>query len=214
MDLNVIKVPSISARCDPRRSPNLPPSPFSVHMNSSRQFKSDNRPEISGHILSEHGQMIQGLLDEETLDLYVSCTILDSQGSTSQRTRSTPLQCTLEITVYGPAELFEELGEWFEAYQVYLQDPRYCHINVRYYNPHRLSSEDLASCPFVANVVSNGSRALHLEAMPQQEDLLDILSSLDDLEETAQPTVIKGRLRRQVNWTWPLCVYTVKTDHL
>ncbi|RSM00791.1 hypothetical protein CEP52_008933 [Fusarium oligoseptatum] len=117
-------VPSISARCDPKRSINLPSAAFSVQISSSTEFKSNGGPNISGHIFSEHGQMIQGLLDEETLDLYVSCIIQDSQGSTSQKTRSVPLRCTLEITVYGPLELFGEIGTWFDDYQVYLQDPR------------------------------------------------------------------------------------------
>ncbi|UPK96324.1 hypothetical protein LCI18_007259 [Fusarium solani-melongenae] len=145
---------------------------------------------------NEHGQMIQGLLDEETLDLYVSCTILDSQSSTNQKTRFAPLQCTLEITVYGPLELFSEIGPWFEDYEVYLQDPKECHIDVRYHNPHRFSSYDLSSFPLVSEVVSNSSKVLHLESLPQQEDLLDMLGSHDDLEETAQPTVLKGSLRR------------------
>jgi hypothetical protein len=107
----------------------------------------------------------------------------------------------LEITVYGPLELFDEIGTWFEDYQVYLQDPQDCHIDVRYYNPHRLSSDDLSSCPLVSEVILKGSKTLHLESMPQQEDLLDMLGSHDDLEETEQPKVIKGSLRRQVSST-------------
>ncbi|KAJ4203089.1 hypothetical protein NW759_015197 [Fusarium solani] len=194
-------VPSISGRCDPKRSLSTPPSPFSVQIKTSTEFKSDDYPDICGSILSEHGQMIQGLLDEETLDLYVVCTIQESQGSAQQKTRSAPLQCTLEITVYGPLELFDEIGTWFEDYQVYLQDPQDCHIDVRYYNPHRLSSDDLSSCPLVSEVILKGSKTLHLESMPQQEDLLDMLGSHDDLEETEQPKVIKGSLRRQVSST-------------
>ncbi|RSL86274.1 hypothetical protein CEP51_002896 [Fusarium floridanum] len=186
-------VPSISGRCDPQRSLNTPSSPFPVQIKTSTEFKSDEYPEICGSILSEHGQMIQGLLDEETLDLHVFCTIEDSS---QQKTRSTPLQCTLEITVYGPLELFDEIGTWFEDYQVYLQDPRDCHIDVRYCNPHRLSSDDLSSCPFLSEVISKGSKTLHLENMPQQEDLLDMLGGHDDLEETEQPQAIKGSLRR------------------
>lgn len=189
-------VSSISARCDPKRSLTLPSSPFSVQIKSSTEFESDKHPDISGHIFSEHGQMIQGLLDEETLDLYVSCTIQNSQNSASQKTRSAPLRCTLQITVYGPLELFGEIGTWFEEYQVYLQDPRDCHVDVRYHNPHRLSSYVLPSFPLVSEVVSNGSKVLHLETMPQQEDLLDMLGSYDDLEETIQPTVLKGILRK------------------
>ncbi|RSL55363.1 hypothetical protein CEP54_009421 [Fusarium duplospermum] len=189
-------VPSISGRCDVKRSLDTPSSPFSVQIKTSTEFTSDEYPEISGSILSEYGQMIQGLLDEETLDLYVFCNIQDSQRSAQQKTLSAPLQCTLEITVYGPLELFDEIGSWFEDYQVYLQDPRDCHIDVRYYNPHRLSSDDFLSCPFLSEVVSKGPKTLHLESIPQQEDLLDMLGGHDDLEETEQPKAIKGSLRR------------------
>lgn len=201
IDVNMIKVPSISARCDPKSSLNTPPLPFSVQIETSPnagapKFISDEHPDISGQVLSEHGQMIQGLLEDETLDLYISCIIPDSQSAAQHKMRSTPLQCTLEITVYGPPDLFDEIGEWFEEYQVYLQDPRECHIDAIYYNPHRLSSDDLASCDLVSEVVSRGSKILHLESIPQQKDLLDDLDSQDDLEETAQPTVIKRSLRK------------------
>ncbi|KAL6352222.1 hypothetical protein LRP88_14427 [Fusarium phalaenopsidis] len=163
------------------------------------KFISNEHPEVSGQVLSEHGQMIQGLLEDETLDLYISCTIPDSQSSAQHKMRSTPLQCTLDITVYGPPDLFDEIGEWFEEYQVYLQDPRECHIDAKYYNPHRLSSDDFASCDLVSEVVSRGSKILHLESIPQQKDLLDDLDSQDDLEEARQPTVIKRSLRNFLN---------------
>lgn len=201
ISIDKIKVPSISARCDPKSSLNTPLPPFSVKIKASPgsdspKFVSEEYPEISGHVLSDHGQMIQNLLEDETLDLYVSCTIPDSQGPTQQKTRSTPLQCTLEITVYGPSDIFDEIGEWFEEYQVYLQDPRECHIDAKYYNPHRLSSDEFASCDLVSEVVARGSKILHLESIPQQKELLDDLDSQDDLEETAQPTVIKRILRK------------------
>lgn len=150
--------------------------------------------------MSENGQMIQGLLDEKTLSLYISCAIDDSHIVEAQQTSrsSLPIQCYLEITVYGPVEIFDEIGTWFEEYQVYLQDPRECHLEVKYYNPHRLSSDDLASCPLISEVVAQNSNALQLETIPQQGDLLDMLSSHNDLEEALQPRVIKRELRRQV----------------
>ena len=140
--------------------------------------------------------MIQGLLDEQTLDLHVSCT-LDSEPAARKSSRSSvQLACVLDITVYGPLDLFEEIGTWFQEYEVYLQDPRVCHLDVRYSNPQRLSSDDLDSCPLLSEVVSQASRLVHLQDVMERPDLLDILSSHIELEETPQPAVIRTVLKR------------------
>jgi hypothetical protein len=140
--------------------------------------------------------MIQGLLDEQVLDLHVSCT-LDGEPTTRKSSRSSAqLLCVLDITVYGPLELFEEIGNWFQEYEVYLQDPRVCHLDVRYCNPQRLSSDDLDSCPLVSEVISQTSRLVHLQDITERPDLLDILSSHIELDETPQPAVIRTVLKR------------------
>jgi len=140
--------------------------------------------------------MIQGLLDEKTLDLHVSCT-LDVEAKTQRSSRSsTQSPCVLDITVYGPLELFEDIGNWFQEYDVYLQDPGVCHLDVRYCNPQKLSSNDLDSCPLVSEVVSQTSRLVYLQYITERPDLLDILSSHIELEETPQPSVIRTVLKR------------------
>lgn len=156
--------------------------------------------EVIGRIMSEHGQVVQGLLDETSLDLHASCAIDSSQTFELQkdpRALST-VPCALEITIYGPNDLFEELGAWFDDYQIFLQDPRECHRDVPYCNPHRLSLQDFSSAPLLSYVIAQSSRALHLEAIPQQPDLLDDLNSHEDLEEASQPSAIKRNLRRLV----------------
>ncbi|KAK2593643.1 hypothetical protein QQS21_008647 [Conoideocrella luteorostrata] len=191
-------VPSISGRCDRKDATHTLSSPFEVQLDSSNNFSAKDYPGVSGQILSEHGQMIQGLLDEKTLNLYISCTIDDSQTSETKKTTriSMMLPCFLEITVYGPSELFDEIGTWFEQYQIYLQDPRDSHLEAKYYNPHRLSSDDIASCLLVSEVIDQGPKALQLETITDQPDLLDMLSSHEDLEEAPQPVAINRELRR------------------
>jgi len=71
-----------------------------------------------------------------------------------------------------------------------------CHLDVRYSNPQRLSSDDLDSCPLVSEVVSITSRIVHLQDVTERPDLLDILSSYVELEETPQPAVIRAVLKR------------------
>ncbi|KAF9784158.1 hypothetical protein IL306_008311 [Fusarium sp. DS 682] len=191
-------VPSISARCDQRGTTQSLPASFPVELEGSTRFSAKDLSNVSGQILSEYGQMIQGLLDETSLELHVSCVIDGSQSVDAQkppRSLST-ISCTLEISVYGPLELFDELGTWFEHYQIYLQDPRECHREVRYCNPHRLSTDDISACPLLSDIISQSSKSLQLEVIAQQPDLLDELNSHEDLEEAPQPSVIKRELRR------------------
>jgi hypothetical protein len=139
--------------------------------------------------------MIQGLLDDTTLTLHVSCT--HDPEPTNRRTARINLQspCALDITVYGPFELFEQIGIWFEEYDVYLQDPQTCHLDVKYCNPQRLSSADL-TFPLVSEVVSQSLGLAHLQDVVERPDLLDLISGQDDLEESPQPTLIKATLKR------------------
>lgn len=151
---------------------------------------------MQGIILSEHGLMIQGLLDETALNLYTSC-VPDGELSARKSSRS-PGQffCALDITVYGPMELFEQIGIYFQEYGTYLQDPQTCHMDVRYCNPHRLSSDDFNSCPMLSEFISQTNTSSYLHDITQGPDLLDILSSNADLEETPQPRAIRATLQR------------------
>ena len=140
--------------------------------------------------------MIQGLLDEEKLKLYVLCTI-DTDQTNQRRNRSREqISCMLEITVYGPLELFEEVGSWFQEYEIYLQDPRLCDLDVKCCNPQKLSSDDMDACPMVSEIISRESEVVQLQDIPGRPELLDILTSHADLEETAQPPVICTPLKR------------------
>lgn len=140
--------------------------------------------------------MLQALLEEETLILHVSCST--ETESTSKRAAPTYAQipCSLEITIYGPFELFELFGSFFQEYENYLQDPRTCHLNVRYCNPHRLSSEEHNAYPLVSEVVSPPTGLIHLQDVVERPDLLDILSGQEELEEAQQPLLILSALHR------------------
>src|SRR4051812_43983823 len=93
---------------------------LTVYLDSSDRFSAKDDPRCHGSIHSDYGQMIQSLLDEPELELHVSCAV-DKQPL-NHRTPSSYSQtpCTLTITVYGPFELFEPIGTWFQEYDVYL----------------------------------------------------------------------------------------------
>lgn len=98
--------------------------------------------------------------------------------------------------MYGDSDLFEQIGIWFQAYGVYLQDPRACHHDVKYWNPHRLSSDDFESCPLLSQVISHTLESFSFQGITEGPDLLDILSSNLELEEAQQPAAIQTILQR------------------
>lgn len=140
--------------------------------------------------------MIQGLLNEESLQLFAYCS-KETEALHGRAAASSQL-CTLEITFYGPGELFNDIGSWFQEYSVYLQDPKRCDLDVMYYNPHRLSSSSRMLCPHVSQVVLMGSNLVQFHEIDEKPDLLDIISGQDDLEETMAPKVIRAELHKWV----------------
>ncbi|KAF3767249.1 hypothetical protein M406DRAFT_328339 [Cryphonectria parasitica EP155] len=170
--------------------------------NSSNHFVSKDRScDIQGRIISEHEQMIQGLLDEKSLDLQVFCAVEESPTSNKPDRAFTQCPCSLSIVVFGALDLLEEIGSWLQEYDVYLQDP----VNVseqysglRYCNPHRLSFEQPGSCSLVREVSAQNSRLLGFQEIGNQPDLLDLLSNHAHLEEAPQPTATRTSLKKQV----------------
>ncbi|KAH8126281.1 hypothetical protein LI328DRAFT_166248 [Trichoderma asperelloides] len=187
-------VSGISGRCErPNSSERV--SSFEVALDSSENFTATGDPRLKGRILSEHGQMIQGLIDESALSLHVSC-IPNGDFATRKSSRySAPLSCDLEITVYGSSALFEQIGIWFQEYGTYLQDPRACHHDVKYWNPHRLSSGEFESSPLLSQAISHAFKSSSFQGITEGPDLLDILSSNIELEEAPQPAPIQTTLQ-------------------
>ncbi|KAL5399527.1 hypothetical protein PMIN02_000580 [Paraphaeosphaeria minitans] len=182
-------ITALEAKCDGRLSRT---TPFLVDLESSEHFTSSN-PITRGIISSHRGQMLQGLLDEKTLQLYTLCTVI--VGSAPKRADFGALtSCTLEITVFGPWELVASIGLWFEEYDVFLQDPRTCHLDVKYCNPHKLASGDLETCPTLFEVTSREVGLGYMQEVTARPDLLDLLNGQNDLEEAPTSSVIQAHL--------------------
>lgn len=176
---------------------------FPVQIVSSDRFSTTNGTEGSGRITAEHRQMIHGLLEESSLQLFATCT-LDAELTVQKPNRVASQlfrPCTLDITIYGPEDLFEDIGSWLQEQDLYLQDPRQVHFDAKYYNPHKLSVDDIDSCPTVSEVVRQSSRSLLLQDVPDRPELLDLLSNGSELEETQQPVVICSQLKKY--FTYP-----------
>lgn len=197
-----LQVLGISGECQLPSAGNRQPGSSShpVRLHTASKFSSSSDTEFTGTISNQHSQLLQALLDETSLTVQVTCKFGDENVESRKMRRHLPctVPCSLLIIIYGPASLCEELGEFFQDYDIYLQDPRGCDLDVRYCNPHRLSSMDLASCPMTSKLVLQGASlgAFNLEEAPRQPDLLAILDSQEDLAEAPQPDAIQTTLER------------------
>ncbi|KAI0876954.1 SNF2 family N-terminal domain-containing protein [Hypoxylon argillaceum] len=153
-----------------------------------------------GTILAQHRQILQAIMDEPTIRLQVDCVLDDVDGERPKRIRngSRIIPCSLSIILYGPLSLSDELGVFFQSYDVYLQDPRHCDWEVKYANPHRLSSADVLSLPMTSEINSmvNPIELGAPEIIPERSELLAILNTNEELSETPQPEAIKTSLER------------------
>jgi hypothetical protein len=197
-----LQIRDVSGECQlpPGTCPQPSSSDCPIKLDTALKFDSSSDVDFSGIISNRYYQLLQALLDETSLTLQASCLFGEEKVENRKTRRYLPymVPCSLLIIIYGPISLCEELGEFFQEYDIYLQDPRGCDMDVRYCNPHRLSSTDLASCPMTSELSSQGAPlgAFNLEEAPQQLDLFTILDSQRDLPEAPQPDAIQTPLER------------------
>ncbi|KAI0861247.1 SNF2 family N-terminal domain-containing protein [Xylaria cubensis] len=184
----------LSGRCDVKDLAIL--DDVSVKFESSERFKSLDSENITGRLHSSYSQMIHGLLQEDTLELFVSCYTNKKPSALKQTSRFISLPCILEVTIYGPVELLEEIGDWFQEQDIYLQDPRSCHLDVRYCNPHKLSTGRIESCPLLSEVTTKEARPMEMQTISAGSGFSDALKSRDNLCEAHQPTAISSIMKK------------------
>lgn len=139
--------------------------------------------------------MIDGLLSEKDLILHASCA---PELPRNQRRNAalSQIPCSIDISIYGPLELFDEIGDWFQDYDVFLQDPRACNLDVRYLNPHRLSSDKFNTATLVSQVITQSSAHFNFQEIYERPDLLDLISGQENLEETVPSSLLSAVLHR------------------
>ena len=138
--------------------------------------------------------MLSALLTEPDLHLQLSCTttpdlsIQCNTGKNTKRTKhSSKVSTYLSVIVYGPMELFDDIGRFFSEYQLYLQDPYGCDRNVRYRNPHRISGRD----PVAPMTFELRSLAFSHEEAVSPCDILAGFESDEILPESESPPALK-----------------------
>lgn len=141
--------------------------------------------------------MIQGLIDETSLQLETICAIDKTTDTTKSERAPKSRSCSISIIVYGPLELFDEIGSWFQDCGIYLQDPvGAAKQDLKYCNPHRLSVRNFQSCSRISELVLPNSNTVNIEERKKELDFLDTSSNHSELEAAPQPSAIRSLLKK------------------
>ncbi|KAL8392520.1 hypothetical protein RB595_002638 [Gaeumannomyces hyphopodioides] len=193
-----------------------PMTAFPVTIEQDCTFKSlSSESMYHGRLAVEYVDIVQAILEAQPLELQTSCTINPSetlQSKSSHRAQFGDMvqKCTLSLIIYGPADMSHDVGVFFQEADVYLQDPKNCDRNIKYCNPHRLSSLD--HCPMVFDLSKESANAEAIlfadpnapELIPDAHENLPESHSPEDILKTSlrmhQKQALTFLLRRESGW--------------
>jgi hypothetical protein len=142
----------------------------------------------------ENGQYIlRGLIEEQSIDLQFLCTVEPNRqafGGKANKSELSIPSAYLSTIIYGPLDLFEDVGKFVEECDIYLQDPQGCDRSVKYRNPHHLSGLD----PDVPMTTDLAHLTVSHEKAPYPIDLLAGLESDEFLPDTEAPSALRTAL--------------------
>ncbi|RYP64438.1 hypothetical protein DL771_008754 [Monosporascus sp. 5C6A] len=185
----------IIGKCEKPPSPDISPA-IQVTLSSSETFVVSSDPPVQGHVASDYAFLLRDIL-ESGVELHVTCSFETDDPAKGAATRKVGLApCKLEIAIYAPFAMLQELKEWSEHNEVYFQDPKFCLKDAKYCNPQRLSLH-FREPVMVSQVVSRvAEHRMHLRDITEDDDFLDkFLESKIDLQETEQPSAVKTALK-------------------
>ena len=107
----------------------------------------------------------------------------------------------LSIIIYGPMEVFDQVGEFLTRCSVYLQSPVHCDRNVRYRNPQSLSGRS-PNPPWTFDIAEKTNLS-RVETLLPQEDPSSILETRECFPEAVAPSNITTAMYRLV------CMYAM-----
>lgn len=151
---------------------------------------------VFGTLEDRPAKILRVLQSDEQLSIQLYCQLpIDDRPSGRRRKRAASGSVAiLSAIIYGLPTAFDDVGNFIEECDMFLQDPLHCDRNVRYQNPHRLSGPDdevVITLPPASDAVS--ARAGEVKTP------LDFFLGLGDsevLSESAVPSEIKTALHR------------------
>lgn len=101
---------------------------FRARLESCEKFVSVENDSIKGTIDPDFTHLTDLLQNEAELDLQLKCTFDYSRSSGTGKRNSSKLpkyavSCAISIIIYGPFEMLIDIGNFFQACEMYLQDP-------------------------------------------------------------------------------------------
>jgi SWI/SNF-related matrix-associated actin-dependent regulator of chromatin subfamily A3 len=96
----------------------------------------------------------------------------------------------LMANLYGPMEIFDDVGDFLQDNDQYLQDPKGCGRNVQYRNPHMMAGLD-----DIPQWTSDFDSPLdNCEKLQEATSLMDSLQTDEVLAESETPPALKTAL--------------------
>ena len=153
-----------------------------------------------GKLEPRYSKIIQVLQNEKDVELqtYVVPTLSQepprdqAKKTLKKRMPSRVKSVSLSVVLYGPMELFEATGDFFEQCSEFLQSPLHCDRNLPYRNPQSLSGTD-HNPPMTFQLEAELCLS-QMETMVQGPDPSSALETEDVLQETQAPSSIKTSL--------------------
>ena len=162
-----------------------------VQLLESGKFSLKGIPFVEGVVGPREAQVLRTLSQDGQLDMQI---FLSPSDNGIKEGRNQQSAAALTIIVYGPLDLFDDVGDFFQTCNMYLQDPVGCDRNVRYCNPHRLSGLDVEA-PMTLDLDS-AHQHMHISEISGNIDLLEGLNAPIDLPETESPPALVTSLLR------------------
>ncbi|KAI1501806.1 SNF2 family N-terminal domain-containing protein [Biscogniauxia marginata] len=208
---------NVAGSCGPSLSCSTSRCP--IRFESSESFVGTEDFAFKGRVNPEFTYLTEALLGESSLELEASSSVSESPSKSvgrgkSQRSLASSRRFSLNIIIYGPFELFEDIGSFFQDHDIFLQDPVGCERNVRYCNPHRLPFLDTTLTKFTYDLAKQPAHVVEMDDVDSRPELLDILNSQEDLAEASQPQSVRTTLakhqkqavtfmlQREHGWAW------------
>ena len=140
-------------------------------------MRNDEDVELQAYIVSTHSQ--EPLRDPV-------------KKSFKELTASRARPVSLSVILYGPMQLFDEIGEFLERCSEFLQSPLHCDRNLPYRNPQSLSGKD--HNPPMTFQLESDLYPPQVETMVQGPDPSSALETEDSLQETQAPSSVRTSL--------------------
>ncbi|KAF2001861.1 hypothetical protein P154DRAFT_521342 [Amniculicola lignicola CBS 123094] len=147
-----------------------------------------------GKLDAQSSDILEVLTNDVNLHTQILiCSPMGVTRSQGQRYLDEPkVTTTVLVIIYGPIELFEDIGSFFQECGLYLQDPTGCDRNVPYRNPHRLQSHTMENLMTYDLCSHSGSVSA---TQSYDVDVLDAFVTPRDFSELETPSLLSIQLK-------------------